>query len=397
MNNEDSNVIIKELYPFVESAIKVKTRSFLQNVSKFFNARHEDLYDVAPYNRIYFNKNDKDNFFKSIGIEEKDVDNIIKNCFFYDKDYRPQCAKEPYVETLMCIIRYFIKNNESKNALIATMYLCFSGKFYASLHTYFWKYPPNKSIMDYVVNNMLSDKFDLKKEGTIFGAIEKLSETWIDTYSNKSKSKRSNINSDQLSDDDIGKLLQQLRDRLKSFMKNISNAYYEASENKYYLNYETDSLDEDNFRLTTNDAAKAARITEATMGIITSQKVDMRLCNSCSNESIRPNDLKDILESILEDRDNLSKLRRVVNIIICLFMMEYPNSIVGGVEFIQYSIKLKPNSKDKLYLEMKSTIEDFLNKSSSKYRNQTRIATKNNYYRAVLTYIVLTISKVSLK
>ena len=78
-------------------------------------------------------------------------------------------------------------------------------------------------------------------------------------------------------------------------------------------------------------------------------------------------------------------------------MMEYPNSIVGGVEFIQYSIKLKPNSKDKLYLEMKSTIEDFLNKSSSKYRNQTRIATKNNYYRAVLTYIVLTISKVSLK
>ena len=57
MNNEDSNVIIKELYPFVESAIKEKTRSFLQNVSKFFNARHEDLYDVAPYNRIYFNKN----------------------------------------------------------------------------------------------------------------------------------------------------------------------------------------------------------------------------------------------------------------------------------------------------------------------------------------------------
>ncbi len=393
----DSNIILQELYPLVESKIKTKSRLFLQNIAKFFNSRHEDLYNVAPYNRIYFNKTDKDNLFKSIDIEEKEVDNILKKCFFYNMDYNPQCAKEPYVELVMCIIRYYIKNNESKNALMATMYLCFSGKFYASLHAYFWKYPPNKSIMDYVVNNMLSDKFDLKREGTIFGAVKKLSETWIDTYSVKSKSNRSNINSNTLSDNDFGKLVQQLRDRLKSFMKNISNAYYEASDNKYYMNYETDSLDEDNFRLTTNDAAKAARITDSTMGLITSQKVDMRRCNCCANSSIKASVLRDMLESIFEEKENLPKLRRCINIIICSFMAEYPGVSIGGADFIKNSVKSKPNSKDKYYIELKSTLEEFLMNSSSNYRNITREATKNNYYKALLMYLVLTISVVALK
>lgn len=393
----DSNIILQELYPLVESKIKTKSRLFLQNIAKFFNSRHEDLYNVAPYNRIYFNKTDKDNLFKSIDIEEKEVDNILKKCFFYNMDYNPQCAKEPYVELVMCIIRYYIKNNESKNALMSTMYLCFSGKFYASLHAYFWKYPPNKSIMDYVVNNMLSDKFDLKREGTIFGAIKKLSETWIDTYSVKSKSNRSNINSNTLSDNDFGKLVQQLRDRLKSFMKNISNAYYEASDNKYYMNYETDSLDEDSFRLTTNDAAKAARITDSTMGLITSQKVDMRRCNCCANSSIKASVLRDMLESIFEEKENLPKLRRCINIIICSFMAEYPGVSIGGADFIKNSVKSKPNSKDKYYIELKSTLEEFLMNSSSNYRNITREATKNNYYKALLMYLVLTISVIALK
>ena len=52
------------------------------------------------------------------------------------------------------------------------------------------------------------------------------------------------MNTDKFSDDTFGKMIQQLRDREKSFLKNISTAYYEAIENKNYLNYETDSLDE---------------------------------------------------------------------------------------------------------------------------------------------------------
>ena len=134
--------------------------------------------------------------------------------------------------------------------------------------------------MDYVINNMLSDKFDLKKEGTLFGAIKKLAITWLGTYKSK-------ITGARTTDDNYGKLIQQLRDREKSFLKNIANLYFEAYENKSYLNYETDNLSADEFRITDNDAATAARITESAVNRMTSQAVNIKICAQCKNENVK--------------------------------------------------------------------------------------------------------------
>ena len=37
--------------------------------------------------------------------------------------------------------------------------------------------------MDYVVNNLLTQKFDLKREGTVIGAIRSINNTLIESYS----------------------------------------------------------------------------------------------------------------------------------------------------------------------------------------------------------------------
>lgn len=388
MVNNDTQVIVKNLYPLVASSLDKNSKKFINNMASFFNSRHSEIYDIAPYTIIYFNRTDKDNMFNSLGISELQVENIIKGCYFYGKGFNPACAEDPCTETLLCAVRYYVLNNQTKNAELTTTYLLFSGKFYASLHSGFWKFGVNKQVMDYVINNMLSDKFDLKKEGTLFKAIYKLGKTWLQTYSKKL------VTNNLMDYGGIRILLQQLRDREKSFLKNIATLYYEANENKLYLNYETDNPDPDNYRLTSNDMATASRITEATMSIMTSQKVSMDLCNKCKNENVKPIDVKNIMEFILGQNENLSTMRRVVNILICDFLANNTGKRVGSADFISYSIAAKPNTKNKLIIELKTTITGWINDAG--YRKK-RVATANNYYRAILTYIVLVICKASLK
>jgi hypothetical protein len=244
--------------------------------------------------------------------------------------------------------------------------------------------------MDYVVNNMLSEKFALKKEGTVFGAIRSLCVTWLDKY-------EKDIKSNSISDDELAKVVQQLRDREKSFLMNIAKQYYEVWQNHdTYLNYESDNLDSENYRLTDNDAAIASRVTENTMNYLTSNYVSLEICNKCKDQNIKAAEIKDIVECILGDNNNLQDVRRVVNIIICDYMRTENKTKIGSVEFVSYSIKLKPNTKDPYQIELKDTIIRWLDENSPAYRKRkSRKATAISYYRAILLYFVLVINKVA--
>ena len=388
-----TSIIEERLYPIIEKAMDKYDSKFRSVVSNFFNKNHELLFDIAPYDRIYYNQKDIDELFAALQLKEDDIKLILSNAFYYDIPYNPPCAKEPYVIVVFLIIKYYLRKNKDKFAELATIYLAFTGKFYASIHSEFFRnFPPSKykSVMDYVINNMLTDKFDLKKEGTVFGAIKSMCIKWLDTYKSKLKAKND--------DKDVCGHIQQLRDREKAFMKNIAKLYYEAYNNKYYLNYETDSVDQDTFRITDNDASVAARLTENTMNYLTSNYVSLDICNKCKDQNVKASEIKEIIESILADNTNLPDIRRVVNTLICDFMREYPGAKVSSVDFIAYSLKAKPNTKDKYLLEMKQIILGWLDENSPNYRKRkSRKATAISYYKSILSYFVLTISKVAQK
>jgi hypothetical protein len=390
-----TSVIVTKLYPKVATSMEKNTNALKKVISDFINKNYDLLYATAPYDRIYFNQNDIDAIFKALKITEKEVIDIMEDTFFWNEPYNPQCAKEPYVETLLMCIRYLLIKGKRKDAEIVTIYLAFSGKLYASVHGLLFPLaPPSKypAVMDYVVNNMLTEKFDLRKYGTVFGAIRSLCMTWLDTYGEELKSTSNKIN-----DDRCGKLIQQLRDRERSFLYNISNLYYNAYENKLYLNYETDNLESGaEFRITDNDAQRAARYTENAVNYLVSNSVSLQLCNKCKDQNIKATEIKDIMEAIVSNNDNLPALRRVINILICDFMRNYSGKPISSVEFISHSIKAKPNTKDKYIIELKETIAGWLDENSENYRRRkSRISTQNSYQKAILMYIVLVINQTS--
>lgn len=388
----DEGIIGKKIYPIIAAALQKNDAKFKTNIKKYFQDRHEQLFAIAPYDRIFFNQVDIDNLYKSLGLQESQILQIMKEVFFWDQPWNPQCAKEPYVETLMCAIRYYLKKNDKKSAYLTCTYMAFTGKFYASVHgAAFPTVAPikYKSVMDYVVNNMLSDKFDLKKYGTVFGAIEAMCKTFIDTYEKV-------IKDPNITDKNFSDLIQQLRTREMSFMMNIQQLYMEAYENKYYLNYESENENPDDFRLPGNDSATALRLTEQTMNYLTSTYVSLEICNKCKDANVKAIEIKDIIEAILADKNNLPQVRRLVNIMICNFMANNPGKKVGSIEFVAFTTKPKPNTKSPVELEQKQIILKWLDENSPNYRRRkSREATANSYIKSITMYFALIINKIA--
>ena len=388
-----STVIVDKIYPIIENSLSKNTNQLKACIGRFVTNRYNELYDDAPYHRIYFGKNEIDDFFKSIKVNENEILGHLKNAFFWDMDYNPPQIKEPFVVAMICCIRYYLLKNNNKMVELTSIYLAFSGKFYASVHgQLFPKFPPSehRPIMEYVINNKLTMKFELKREKNLFGAIRNLCITWFNTYATLIKSK-------SFDDHDVGAVIQQLRDREKSFLKNIAKLYYDAYENKDYMNYESDNLEDGSkFRIADNNSTKALQLTEQVLNFVTTNTIDYKFCKMCSDQNIKPDEIKFIMESILSNNDYIEEIKTVVNILIMDFMRKYENKSVGTLEFVSYSIKAKPNTKDKDIILLKNTITSWLDEKSPQYvKRKHRPATATSYYKAVLTYMVLIINKVA--
>ena len=370
-----------EIYPIVSNSLDKNTTKYKKNIQLFIESRSKELYDIAPFTRLYFGDNDIKDFFKALNISKNDIRNLLSHTYYWNMRFNPAAAKDEFTITMMMVIRYFILKKDNKNAELSSIYLAFSGKFYPSLHyKYFKVVQPSeyRHIMEYVVNNMLTLKFDLKREGNLFGAVRSICLTWLSTYESIFKDP---------SDEDVADLIQQLHGRLNSFMKNISKLYYEAYKNKdRYLSYDSDILDGDEFRLTDNDSLKAERYVENTMTYINTNAVDIQICKMASDQNVKMTELKSIIESIQGDNTNIPDIKELLRITISEYLLSSKDKTITNYTFIAKSISPKPNTKNKNIIRQKQIIESWLDENSPQYRKRkNRLATKSSYCKSVLT------------
>jgi hypothetical protein len=277
---------------------------------------------------------------------------------------------------------------KQKELELSCIYLAFSGSFYPSIHYgSFPKVQPSeyRHVMEYVVNNELSQKFDLKREGSVIGAVKSICMTWLDSYGNKLKTS---------DDEDIVYLLQQLHNRIKSFMKNIAELYYKAYDNKdEYLTYDRDSYEQDNYHLVDNDSFKGDRYVNNVINYITTNGVNYKLCQMSSDSLIRTDELKSIIELIQEDKNNIPVLKELLYITVMEYLKESQNKEITSLDFMTFSIAAKPNTKNPNIIRQKDIIVKFLDENSPQYRKRkNRPATANSYQKAILKYYVLVVN-----
>lgn len=385
--NADTTAIKDKLYPLVEEAMKSSSikNAYKSTINDFMSKRAEALYDTLPCDRIICSEIEMDNLFKAVKIPKEKVTEVIKETYYGNLDhFTPLAAKHEFTILQQCIIRYFVLEKQPKDAELAMLYLSFSGKFYPSLH--YRSYPlvvPVRHIMEYVVNNQLTNKFDLKTKGNVIGAVKSVGCTWLDAYKDKFKS---------YTDEDLVYLIQQLYSRIGSFIKNIATEYYKVYDNKdSYITYQSDSFDADDFHLADSDTLRISKATEATINHINSYGVEYKLCSMCSNTDITPSECKAVIESIVNNKDNIITMKELISIMIALYYETGKNDLTD-INFITFTIAPKPNAKQKEIVRLKNIIEEWLSESGTAYvRRRSRLATKNSYERAVKLYFALVI------
>lgn len=383
----NTEAIRKKLWPMVEEAISKPAieKAYKRLVNDFVSVRTESLYDTLPCDRLLCSELEMDKLFDVLKIDKKAVKDIINDTYYGTVDnFNPLAAKHEFTVTQLLIIRYFMMNNKKKEVDLAMIHLSFSGKFYPSVH--YRSYPtvtPARHIMEYVVNNRLSKKFDLVTQGSVIGAIRSVSATWLDTYKDRMKN---------LSDEDVVYLIQQLHSRVGSFVKNIATEYYDVYEDKdSYITYSSDSFDDNDFHLADSDILRVGRCTEKTVNMINSVGVDYRICRMCSNNDITPNECKAVIESIIGTKENIITIKELISLMISLYFATGERDL-ADIKFITYTIAPKPNAKQKEIVRVKDIIEEWLCKSGTAYlRRRSRIATRNSYERAVRMYFALVI------
>ena len=383
-----TTVAVDQIYPLVEQSLSKNTAKYKKNIQNFFESRSKDLYDTAPYSRMPFGDNERTDFFKSLDLTKAQIRECLKDTYYWNMNFSPAAAKDEMTMTMMMIIRYFYLKKDELNMELSTVYLAFSGMFYPSIHYgSFKKVQPSqyRHVMEYVINSMLTMKYDIKREGSVFGAVRSICRTWIKTYQKVLKDP---------DDEEIAVIIKQLHGRIKSFIKNIARMYYKAYSEKLYITFDSDSADEETFRIADNDSLRAERYVENAMNLINNNNVDFYLCKLAANENVKVNEVKSIIESIQDDKDNIAEIKELFRIIISDYMQNSKDKNVASLDFVSKSIRSKPNTKDKNTIRQKQIIEGWLDENSPQYRKRkSRAATKSSYYQSVLNYYVFIINK----
>lgn len=385
----NTSAIRDNVYKAIESNFasqKVKNE-YKKILSDFINERGTSLNDNIPCDRIPFGDTDINKYFNAINIDKANITEAVQKTYYGPiPKFNPLAAKDEFTVTQLCVVRYYMEKKLTKDMELAMIYLAFSGKFYPSLHYRSFHITPNRLVMEYVVNNRLSNKFDLAATGSVLGAVKSICNTWIKTYSSKFK---------RFNDEDVVYVIQQLHSRIGSFIKNIASEYYdEYNEGKSMMTYDSDSYEQDDYHLADSDSLKLQREIEKASNKLNSSGVDYRICRMCSDENIRPNEIKSIMESIISNPNNNLTIRELINLLVTTYYSNYTgkDKDVRDLSFINYSVAAKPNAKQKEIVRQKEIIETFLLDNSTAYaRRRSRIATKNSYERAILMYFVIMI------
>lgn len=385
MASKVTDVILKELYPKVEKSMKINLSQWKKLMASFIQDRSEALYDIAPIDRILFTQDDENKFFQVLNISKQEVTEILQKTYYYNeiKNKFDILVKDEHAILALTVIRYFVIKNDTKNIELSALYLSFTGKIYASAHWRSFHIAPTeyRHVMEYAINNM-SNKYDIVREGNVIGAVRSLNKTFINSYKTRFK---------EYDDEDVSYLIQQLKNRIAAFIKNIATEFYKAKDNNDYMTYDSDSLSDDNYHLADSDSLKLERTINNTLNKLESSTTNFKLCKwAClKDNNVRTDELKAIIDSIMTKPENFPLVKELIRNICTYYFTNSKTKDVRNIDFVTFSISSKPNSKNKLYLRNKEIIEQLLLANSDKYKTRSkRLATKISYNTVLLTYFV---------
>jgi len=262
------------------------------------------------------------------------------------------------------------------------MYLTLS--FYSSIQYKYFRYEPNENVMQYTINQ-LSNKYDIKKYGTMF---KLLFETTLGNHQKYA--------SELESGDDLGlrTYLSALRTRINSKIKNIADEFEKVRKLGLYLNTEQENQEEEGFHETDNLSFQVNKVADKATQRILTGGIDAKILNICAeNSGVSSGAVKTALYNIMDKKNH--EIREFVVLILQMYLVDGHNDMdtIKSKKFVVECIGAysKSNTVNKTILRMKKILDKWLIDCSDRYVKTERIATKSNFRRAIFMYFMFMI------
>lgn len=366
--------------------------------------------------QLLFNDDTRNRILEALGVDLTELELVFKNSEYF-KQFGDLKLKDQLLFAIPMILMSLELHRAGKEPEAQFFYMTAFYKPYATvIFKYFGKYEVNEDQMRYVVENELSERYDIKKEGTVFAVLAKMAQSSYNNYIVNRESRG------RMTDKELQVVFQSgIYSRINNSIQTIFSKYQESRGK--YLPFEdptfegTEDSEGETFErdIKSDAAVKDAMVKRAVSSII-KKPVDEKLIDVAAKFGFVGTGAKsktykytgtynDILRStILEVVERkFRELPELFENIIGSFLFEinpetssrFTAKDLRTAVFVSHSqrnFSKSPNTKNESNLRVREMVEEFLVDCSEKYKtwgNTQRSALK----KALHFYFVLAIQK----
>lgn len=381
-----TSVILANIYPKVEQAFTSKEtqRKFSAIVASYVDRNVNRLSTAGPSKRTLFSDMERNKVYDLIDFDPKTCKAIVKQSNYIKASWK--IVNDPFNLVMMMILRYAKLNQLDQINQLAVTYLTLS--MYPSLHYKYFKFEPNEAIMQYTINN-LSNKFKIKQVGNILQAL-------VDTTALADKTYDKNIR--HANDKELTDYINAYKTRLNSLIKKIRDAFEKDYRSGNYMNTERDNEDENDFKTSDSNSLLIQRIVDQVVLKLSVNGPDSRIVDiSAKMNQVSVNETRNTLNQLTQNKDESVNIRALCESILYLYLFNGENHVndLNGSKFLTFCLAVykKSNTNDENVIKVKSILDTWIEKYSETYRKTQRVATLNNFRRALYTFFVFTLQR----
>ena len=381
-----TSVILANIYPKVEKAFTSKDtqRKFSAVVASYVDRNVNKLSTAGPSKRTLFSDMERNKVYELIDFDPKTCKTIVKQSNYIKSSWK--IVNDPFNLVMMMVIRYAKLHNLDQINQLAVTYLTLS--MYPSLHYKYFKFEPNEAIMQYTINN-LSNKFKVKQVGNILQAL-------VDTTALADKTYDKNIR--HANDKELTDYINAYKTRLNSLIKKIRDAFEKDYRSGNYMNTERDNEDENDFKTSDSNSLLIQRVVDQVVLKLSVNGPDSRIVDiSAKMNQVSVNETRNTLNQLTQNKDESVNIRALCESILYLYLFNGENHVndLNGSKFLTFCLAVykKSNTNDENVIKVKTILDTWIERYSETYRKTQRIATINNFRRALYTFFVFTLQR----
>lgn len=385
-NLHNTTVLVDEILRGNEKVIDKNVTNMVKMMRSHMNKLSSLMSTPGPEKRPVFTKIHEKEFIDSTGIKFDSVTKAIRKCDLIDEKFVTQNNEFYILISILIAYHYKKKSVINKNSLgkILTLYLALR-IYKAAFGAFFRSYEPNPEVMAYTIENLNSNRFNIKKYKTIFNTINYIAESHYENFED--------ILQNPI-DDNIVYYITNIYSRIKLMLRTISNLYYENHEKGKKLGTDTLQSENDEGETYLNEVENIS-----TLITINSRKIYLSFISDsvanprilkhvCKITKVSLSKMTMTINKMLESRDTLLE-----TLIIKMLSYYYSNggTTIKSTKFIKqmFDCFAVSNTADKLVLEIKDVLHQLMTKYSKSYLETNNVGQLSNLKKTLFLYITL--------